>query len=68
MPRREAASASFVEQPAISVRQPTQEAARGMLSNHPYILTDEGEMLRHLTLDPAKDYQGIGRADVSTLS
>jgi hypothetical protein len=35
---------------------------------HVRILTDEGEMLRHLTLDPTKDYQGIGRADVSTLS
>lgn len=32
------------------------------------ILTDEGEMLRHLTLDPTKNYQAIGRADVSTLS
>lgn len=32
------------------------------------ILTEEGEMLRHLTLDPTKNYQAIGRADVSTLS
>lgn len=32
------------------------------------ILTDEGEMLRHLTLDPAKNYQAIGNADVSTMS
>ena len=32
------------------------------------ILTDEGEMLRHLTLDPTKDYQAIGNADVSTMS
>lgn len=32
------------------------------------ILTDEGEMLRHLTLDPTRDYQAIGRPEVSTLS
>jgi transposase InsO family protein len=32
------------------------------------ILTEEGEMLRHLTLDPTKNYQAIGRADVSTMS
>lgn len=32
------------------------------------ILTEEGEMLRHLTLDPNKNYQAIGRADVSTMS
>jgi len=32
------------------------------------ILTDEGEMLRHLTLDPAKNYQAIGNADVSAMS
>jgi hypothetical protein len=29
---------------------------------------EEGEMLRHLTLDPSKNYQAIGRADVSTMS
>lgn len=32
------------------------------------ILTEEGEMLRHLTLDPTKNYQAIGNADVSTMS
>lgn len=32
------------------------------------VLTEEGEMLRHLTLDPTKNYQAIGRADVSTMS
>jgi len=32
------------------------------------ILTEEGEMLRHLTLDPTKNYQAIGRSDVSTMS
>jgi hypothetical protein len=32
------------------------------------ILTEEGEMLRHLTLDPTKNHQAIGRADVSTMS
>jgi transposase InsO family protein len=32
------------------------------------ILTEEGEMLRHLTLDPTKNYQAIGRCDVSTMS
>lgn len=32
------------------------------------ILTEEGEMLRHLTLDPTKSYQAIGRYDVSTMS
>lgn len=32
------------------------------------ILTEEGEVLRHLTLDPTKNYQAIGRADVSTMS
>lgn len=32
------------------------------------ILTDEGEMLRHLTLDPTRDYQAIGRPEVSTMS
>lgn len=32
------------------------------------ILTDEGEMLRHLTLDPTKNYQGIGRSEASTMS
>lgn len=32
------------------------------------VLTDEGEVLRHLTLDPTRDYQAIGRSDVSTVS
>ncbi len=32
------------------------------------ILTDEGEMLRHLTLDPTKIYQAIGNPDVSTMT
>lgn len=32
------------------------------------ILTEEGEMLRHLTLDPTKNYQAIGTSDVSTMS
>lgn len=33
------------------------------------ILTEEGETLRHLTLDPTKrGYQAIGNADVSTMS
>ena len=32
------------------------------------ILTEEGEMLRHLTLDPTKIYQAIGNSDVSTMS
>jgi len=32
------------------------------------ILTEEGEMLRHLTLDPTKNYQAIGNADVSSMS
>lgn len=32
------------------------------------ILTDEGEMLRHLTLDPSKNYQAIGLNNVSTMS
>lgn len=33
------------------------------------ILTEEGEVLRHLTLDPTKNYQAIGRPyDVSTMS
>lgn len=32
------------------------------------ILMDEGEMLRHLTLDPTKNYQAIGNANVSTMS
>jgi len=32
------------------------------------ILTEEGEVLRHLTLDPTKNYQAIGRCDVSTMS
>lgn len=31
------------------------------------VLTEEGEMLRHLTLDPTKNYQGI-RQNVSTMS
>lgn len=32
------------------------------------ILTEEGEMLRHLTLDPTKNYQAIGAHNVSTMS
>jgi len=32
------------------------------------ILTEEGEMLRHLTLDPTKIYEAIGNSDVSTMS
>jgi len=32
------------------------------------ILTEEGEVLRHLTLDPTKDYQSIGMSNVSTMS
>ncbi|MDO8964375.1 MAG: IS481 family transposase [Coriobacteriia bacterium] len=32
------------------------------------ILTEEGEVLRHLTLDPTKNYQSIGERDVSTMS
>jgi transposase InsO family protein len=32
------------------------------------VLTEEGEVLRHLTLDPTKNYQSIGRRDVSTMS
>ncbi|MHB1340489.1 MAG: integrase core domain-containing protein [Coriobacteriia bacterium] len=32
------------------------------------ILTEEGEMLRHLTLDPTKIYQSIGESNVSTMS
>ena len=32
------------------------------------ILTEEGEMLRHLTLDPTKNYQSIGNSNVSTMS
>lgn len=32
------------------------------------ILTEEGEMLRHLTLDPTKNYQAIGCDNVSTMS
>lgn len=32
------------------------------------ILTEEGEMLRHLTLDPTKNYQAIGGSEVSTMS
>mgnify|MGYP001070897667 CR=1 FL=1 len=32
------------------------------------ILTEEGEVLRHLTLDPTKNYQAIGTSDVSTMS
>jgi transposase InsO family protein len=32
------------------------------------ILTEEGEVLRHLTLDPTKNYQAIGNANVSTMS
>ncbi|MDZ4179002.1 MAG: IS481 family transposase [Coriobacteriia bacterium] len=32
------------------------------------ILTEEGEMLRHLTLDPTKIYQSIGSQKVSTMS
>jgi transposase InsO family protein len=32
------------------------------------VITDEGEVLRHLTLDPTKDYQSIGGSEVSTMS
>ncbi|MDZ4654481.1 MAG: integrase core domain-containing protein [Coriobacteriia bacterium] len=32
------------------------------------ILTEEGEVLRHLTLDPTKNYQSIGESNVSTMS
>lgn len=33
------------------------------------VITDEGEVLRHLTLDPALDYQAIGKgSEVSTMS
>jgi len=32
------------------------------------ILTEEGEMLRHLTLDPTKNYQSIGKPIVSAMS
>lgn len=32
------------------------------------ILTEEGEMLRHLTLDPTKIYEAIRNSDVSTMS
>jgi transposase InsO family protein len=32
------------------------------------ILTEEGEVLRHLTLDPTKNYQSIGGSEVSTMS
>jgi transposase InsO family protein len=32
------------------------------------VLTEEGEVLRHLTLDPTKNYQAIGGSDVSTMS
>jgi transposase InsO family protein len=33
-----------------------------------HVLTEEGEVLRHLTLDPSKNYQGIEPSDVSTMS
>ncbi len=26
------------------------------------VITEDGELLRHLAIDPAKDYQPIGRA------
>jgi hypothetical protein len=32
------------------------------------ILTEEGEVLRHLTLDPSRNYQGIAAAEVSIMS
>jgi len=32
------------------------------------ILTDEGEMPRHLTLDSTKNHQAIGTSDVCTMS
>lgn len=32
------------------------------------ILTKEGEVLRHLTLDPTKIYQSLGKSNVSTMS
>lgn len=32
------------------------------------ILTEEGEVLRHLTLDPNRDYQATGTSNVSTMS
>lgn len=32
------------------------------------MLTEEGEMQRHLTLDPTKINQATGRAEVSTMS
>jgi hypothetical protein len=32
------------------------------------VITEEGEVLRHLTLDPTKNYQSIGGSEVSTMS
>jgi len=32
------------------------------------IMTEEGELLRHLTLDPNRDYQAIGGSEASTMS
>ncbi|MEN6429264.1 MAG: hypothetical protein ABFC80_00245 [Coriobacteriales bacterium] len=32
------------------------------------ILTEEGEVLRHLTLDPTKNHQAIKSQNVSTMS
>ncbi len=31
------------------------------------VITEEGEMLRHLTLDPSRDYQAIEKPEVSTM-
>jgi hypothetical protein len=43
-------------------RPPTDEILRGRM------MTEEGEMLRHLTLDPTRNYQAIGEVEVSTMS
>ena len=32
------------------------------------VLSEDGELLRHLTLDPNRDYQRTGKARVSTIS
>jgi transposase InsO family protein len=32
------------------------------------VITEEGEVLRHLTLDPTRNYQSIGGSEVSTMS
>jgi hypothetical protein len=32
------------------------------------VLSQDGELLRHLTLDPTRDYQPTGKPRVSTMS